>query len=680
VSRAKVSDGPTLLTRVLATGLLTTALVLVVGAVVGAASNVHLAVGSVANGFPAWFWAESASSALIFAVPGWYLATKRPEVPFGWLALAAGVGHGLAAAGFEYTVTSVLGGHHLAAPWAGLWLANWGPLVELPVLATIYALFPDGRRPAGGVGVLARLAVAIVGVGLVAAIVNPDLTTKAHNARIAALHNPLGLGALHPQALSGPALIAPGLLLATVSLLLRWRAATGDERRILSWLAGIAVPAVIAAPAASFGGGIGVAVAQAVTIVEILVVTAAVLRHRVYGIVVVLNRTLVYAALAGAVTAVYGATVAVGGLLDASHTPASVIGAMLAAFAFAPARARVERGVNRFLYGERDEPYAVLSGVAERLGDVEAAEDLLPTFVDTAARSLRLPYVAVELVGADASRTFEQGTPPEVCERFDLVHEGRKLGELVVGQRSGQSQLMPRERRLLANLAGQAAVAASNLMLTEDLRRSRERIVTAREEERRRLRRDLHDGLGPQLTGVALGLDVTSDHLVKVAPEQATAIDSLRSELGEAIIDIRRLVHDLRPPSLDELGLQGSLADLATRASRGDLAVSVTFPDECPPLAAAAEVAVYRIASEAINNVVRHSGATTCEVTLEIADDRLHLRVVDNGRGLSDGFVSGVGTISMRERAEEIGGHCEIASVTPSGCSVTVEIPIGRNG
>jgi signal transduction histidine kinase len=353
---------------------------------------------------------------------------------------------------------------------------------------------------------------------------------------------------------------------------------------------------------------------------------------------------------------------------------------MLAAFAFAPARARVERGVNRFLYGERDEPYAVLSGVAERLGDVEAAEDLLPTFVDTAARSLRLPYVAVELVGVGASRTFEQGTQPDVCERFDLVHEGRKLGELVVGQRSGQSQLMPRERRLLSNLAGQAAVAASNLMLTEDLRHSRERIVTAREEERRRLRRDLHDGLGPQLAGVALGLDLTSENLSVLAPEQATAIESLRGELGDAIVDIRRLVHDLRPPSLDELGLQGALADVAARASRGALTVSLVVPDECPPLAAAAEVAVFRIASEAINNVVRHAEATMCEVTLEIGESRLRLEVVDNGRGLPEGVVSGVGTISMRERAEEIGGRCEIASLPSSGCRVSVELPIGRSG
>lgn len=194
----------------------------------------------------------------------------------------------------------------------------------------------------------------------------------------------------------------------------------------------------------------------------------------------------------------------------------------------------------------------------------------------------------------------------------------------------------------------------------------------AREEERRRLRRDLHDGLGPQLTGIALGLDElasTSDGRAGVV------IRSLRGEITEAIADIRRLVQGLRPPQLDTVGLPDALRSDAERLGRAGVFVDIDIPDELPQLPAAVEVAALRICGEALTNVARHADATRCSVRL-VVDGDLHLEIVDDGRGLSARDGAGVGLSSMRERAEEVGGTCQVEAVPTGGCRVRARIPV----
>lgn len=657
----------------LAPAILATTSALVVAAGAFAISNGGSPRHSLGTGLPWWFWIQNSISALIYVVPGWYLAKKRPGVAFGWLALAAGLAHALAAAGFEYTVNSVVAGHHHPAAWVGLWLAAWGPVVELPVLASIYALFPDARRPRGLLGLVAVLAGFVVTVGVICGLFDPILVVSPKSGAVAALRNPFAIHLRLVHTLDGAATFAPGMVAATGVLIVRWWRAREEERRVLSWLAAVAILAVVvAAPAASTGGAVGVLAAQLVSLVEVAVITAAVLRQRVFGILVVLNRTLVYVSLTVGIALIYAGVVALVASF-ASRTSSSVLGAVVAALAVTPAREWIQRGVNRFLYGQRDEPYAVLSAVGERLASATSADELLQGFVDEAARSLRLPYLSLEL---DQGERFIAGTPGEY-ESFDVRHEGRLLAHLLAGRRSGEAEVSANERRLLGHLADQASVAVANYSLTIDLRRSRERIVTAREEERRRLRRDLHDGLGPQLTGISLGLDAAADSLNPIAPTQASTLELLRRELGEAIVDIRRLVHDLRPPSLDELGLLGAVRELAERSSRGDLVVVVAGDTELPDLSAAVEVAVLRIVSEAVNNVVRHSGATSCHVVIRSAGGELVVRVEDDGRGLPAEFHAGVGTGSMRERAEEVGGQCTIVNRAPNGVSVEIQLPVG---
>jgi signal transduction histidine kinase len=249
----------------------------------------------------------------------------------------------------------------------------------------------------------------------------------------------------------------------------------------------------------------------------------------------------------------------------------------------------------------------------------------------------------------------------------------------VLGVRPGESTFSAADRRLLADLARQAGVAVSTVRLTADLQRSRERLVTAREEERRRLRRDLHDGLGAQLAGLTVQTGVLRT-LIPKDPAAAEALaGELRGELRTAIADIRRLVHGLRPPALDELGLVGALQRLAERCGTdgSGLRVEVDVPAGLPALPAAIEVAAYRIAQEALTNVVRHSGARTCCVRLATDTDGLVLEVTDDGAGLpAAGLVPGVGLSSMRERAAETGGSCEIGAGPDGGTRVLARLPL----
>jgi signal transduction histidine kinase len=227
---------------------------------------------------------------------------------------------------------------------------------------------------------------------------------------------------------------------------------------------------------------------------------------------------------------------------------------------------------------------------------------------------------------------------------------------------------------LLASIAQQAGAAAQAVHLTANLRQSRQRIVVAREEERRRLRRDLHDGLGPQLATLALQIDAARN-LIGQNPESAESLlRDLKRGTQDAIAEIRRVVHDLRPPALDQLGLVESLRHFAATMQTEALSITVTAPDKLPPLPAAVEVAAYRIAVEALTNVARHADAASCHVALALADGVLRLTVRDNGTGFSAESQPGVGWLSMRERAAELGGTLSID--TADGVTVEATLPL----
>ena len=258
------------------------------------------------------------------------------------------------------------------------------------------------------------------------------------------------------------------------------------------------------------------------------------------------------------------------------------------------------------------------------------------------------------------------------------MYQMETIGQLTLGPRQRGETFTPADRRLLEDLARQIGVAAHAVQLTTDLQRSRERLVTTREEERRRLRRDLHDGLGSALTSLMFKLDATDTLLDRDLPAARSLLAETRGQMQASITDIRRLVYDLRPPTLDEWGLVDALREQVAHYALGDLLVTIEAPNSLPPLSAAVEVAVYRIALEALANVVKHAHATNCSIRLSLAENTLVVEIEDDGVGRATGTPAGVGMTAMRERAAELGGSCVIEDATPQGTLVRASIRSGR--
>jgi signal transduction histidine kinase len=405
----------------------------------------------------------------------------------------------------------------------------------------------------------------------------------------------------------------------------------------------------------------------------------AIQRYRLWDIDIIINRTLVYGTLTASVVGFYIVVVgSLGALLrSGGNLGISLIATGLVAVLFQPLRGWLQRGVNRLMYGQRDEPYAVVARLGRRLESTLAPEAVLLAIVETVAQALKLPYAAITLKQGDAFQTAAvYGAPVEGTLALPLTYQAEPVGQLVLGPRQRGDAFAPADRRLLEDLARQVGIAAHAVRLTGDLQRSRERIVTSREEERRRLRRDLHDGLGPTLAALALKATTVSE-LIPRNPLAATELSNeLYADIRATVGEIRRLVYELRPPRLDELGLLGAIREAARQQSRPDgLQITVEAPERLPALPAAVEVAAYRIAQEALTNVVRHAHASTCTVRLMLAG-ALQVEITDDGVGIPPEQHSGVGLLSMRERATELGGTCLIERNPGEGTRVYARLPV----
>jgi len=432
------------------------------------------------------------------------------------------------------------------------------------------------------------------------------------------------------------------------------------------------------------------AVVTGALLIASLSLPVAILRYRLFDIDILINRTLVYGALTACVVGAYVVVVAVpGALLNARGNPAlALLGTASVAVLFQPLRERLQRGVNRLMYGERDDPYAVLSRLGQRLEATLAPDAVLATIVQTIREALKLPHAAIAL-NEDGALVVaaSSGAPTATTLRLPLTYQRETVGELSVAARSRGEAFSPTDRRLLEDLARQAGIAAYAVRLTADLRRSRERLVTAREEERRRLRRDLHDGLGPQLGEQMLNVGAAR-HLLAADPAAAAALlDRMETDLQAALTDIRRLVYDLRPPTLDELGLVGAIEEGAVpfrtpggtpRDGTTGLQIVIDAPGRLPTLPAAVEVAAYRIVQEALTNVARHANARACTIVIAVDDATrtLVVSVTDDGIGIPAARRAGVGLTSMRERATELGGNFAVEALPAGGTCVTARLPL----
>ena len=646
------------------------------------------------------FLAVNALAAVAAASAGALIVSRRPGNRIGWLLCAIGLaGAGSAFAGpyaryVLLTEPGALPGGALAA-----WINHWLWVVPLALNAlSLPLLFPDGRLPSARWRPLAWLAAATAALLVAAVATGPDADPSLPEVR-----NPLVLaGAEQILPLVGALLVpllAASFVGSVAAVVVRFRRSRGEERLQLRWYA-YAVALVLAAGLVPvllrlLGLGpsdtllVGTLQAAALPCVPVAV-GIAVLRHRLYEIDVLVHRTLVYGALSLCVAAVYVLVVGyVGALFQTGDSLAvSLAAAGLVAVLFQPLRERVQRAVNRLLYGQRDEPYAALSRLGQRLEATLAPEAVLPSIVQTVREALRLPYAAVAIPRDDyLAVAAASGSPAPDPLRLPLTYRGEAVGELLLGRRSGEEDFSPADRLLLQDLARQAGVAVHALRLTAELKRSRERLVTAREEERRRLRRDLHDGLGPRLAGLTLRLETARDRLAH-DPEAAALLAELAERTREAVADVRRLVYGLRPPALDDLGLVSALREAAAQHGYGGGApeIAVEAPDALPPLPAAVEVAAYRIVQEALTNVVRHAGARRCAIRLAVEPRTcsLRLEIEDDGRGLDSGrragsssSSGGVGLGSMRERAEELGGTWSIERRPGGGTHLRALLPLG---
>ena len=557
------------------------------------------------------------------------------------------------------------------AAWVAAYL--WFPALALAA-GLLTPLFPDGRPASPRWRPLA--AIAWVGVAASCSIVLADTPlTDSQPVR----HNPLALGqAAEPVVLAvavGGLLLALGCGLVGAGLLaVRMVRATGAERGRLGWFF------------AAFGVGVLTTVAPVPRIVALaadaLVPVAfgmAMLRHGLYGGERLLNRALVYAVLSTAVAGVFavGVGVASNGLGAGSG---AVVAAVVIALGLSPARDAVQRAVDRLLYGQRRDPYAALTGLGRRLDAALDPDEVLPAVARTIATSLLLPYVAVHL-GDDSVPAAAYGTPRPAEVVLGLHHRGEQVGRLVVGLPAGERHLDPADQALLDDLARQVGAAVHAVRLTEDLRRERDGAARVRDEERHRIHRDLHDGLGPTLAGLALGLGAARRSAAGAAPETAALLDHLEAEMRDCLDDVRRLVARNGPTTLEQVGLLEALrqhAETMSARSADQLRITVSAPVAMPRPPAEVELAAYRIAMEAMTNVARHAAARRCSVDLSQDDGALVVRVRDDGVGLPPGTArGGVGLRSMAERAEQLGGRCTVAPAAGGGVAVLAVLPVG---
>ncbi|HKF85334.1 MAG TPA: histidine kinase [Candidatus Limnocylindrales bacterium] len=409
-----------------------------------------------------------------------------------------------------------------------------------------------------------------------------------------------------------------------------------------------------------------------------------ILHDHLFDIDVVLNRTLVYGGLTlGVITTYAIAVAALGGLIGPDQAyGVSLLATGISALVALPLRDLLQRTVNRLLYGSRHEPWRAMRRLGQRLEWAAEPDRAFPAIVETVADALRLPYVALEVTDetGELRAAAVTGVPSAAQTTVPLVSGAETVGRLVLGVRSGERGFHDDELALLADLGRQAGTAVGAIRLRDDLVRSRERLVVAREEERRRLRRDLHDGLGPTLAAIGMRAEASAATLDTDPGAARALLDELAAEVGVALADVRRLVDGLRPPAIDEVGLVAAIDQQARRLEGGSghasLRISVAgAPSPLPELPAAVEVAAYRIAVEAVTNAVRHADARTCRVRIA-AGRTLEIEVADDGTGNPAGFVAGTGMESMSARAEELGGELRVEPQAGGGTRVLARLPL----
>jgi signal transduction histidine kinase len=638
-----------------------------------------------------------------FGTVGALIATKRPENPIGWLMCAQGLVAGVLAFANEYARWALIlregqsaGGSYAA--WVGEWL--WIPLIGL--LGVVAALFPDGRFLSRRWRAATWAGVALAMIPTVLNAVIPRLTIYA------GVDNPVGLGGdgLMDAAFVSISLLVPLVATGAAAAVRRLVRSRGEQRLQLKWLALaiclvtslFVIGAVLAPIAIGELATSGLDRLEDLMVVSLLAVPVAiafgVLKYRLYDIDLVIRKTVVYGALAAFISIVYvGIVIGVGAALGSRQSPVlSALAAAVVALAFQPARRAAQRLANRLVYGERATPYEVLTDLSSRFASTYSLEDALP----------RLARVTCEAVGARRCRVWlrvgtqlrpaaawpdDEGYPAALMADdqpafgdgevgFPVRHQGELLGAISIDMPPSET-LSPPGKKLLGDVATQAGLVLRNVALLEDLKASRQRLVAAQDEERRRIERNIHDGAQQQLVALTVQLRLAEGIVERDPAKAKELLGDLQRRTTDTLEDLRDLARGIYPPLLADKGLPSALE---AQARKSPLSVRID-PDGVGRYEQDVESAVYFCCLEALNNVAKYAHASSVTIRLSHDDGELRFEVVDDGRGFDPGATGyGTGLQGMADRLDAIGGHLQVRSAPGTGTVVIGRIALDGRG
>ena len=633
-----------------------------------------------------WDFSDVFGQVANLAVPavGFVLASRRPANRIGWLFLAAGLALGLSSFSNAYALHALVAapGSWPAGRAAG-WLSNWVWVIPYAMLALVFVLFPTGRPRSPGwraaewlVGAAFTLAVADQVAEAVRDWPDPFATVTQPNP---------------PDVTAAYALLAAALVTSVAALVVRFARSTGEERLQLKWFA-VAAAVLVAALIPWLLTDVlvtGLLVSLAFVCLY-AAIAIAILKYRLYGIDIVINRAVLYGTLAGFITVVYfGLVVGVGTVVGNRRNPLlSALAAAIVAVAFQPLRQRAGRLANRVVYGKRATPYQVLSDFAQRIGGAYASEDVLPQMAQIVAAGTGAERVVVWLrVGGELRPEAVSDGPapraplpvqgqlmpsvPDADVSVPVIYQEELLGAISIRMPRGEP-LRPAGQQLVADVASQAGLALSNAGLVEDLRASRQRLVAAQDEARRRLERDLHDGAQQDLVALTIKSRLAGA-TVEDLDQAREAFGELQDDASAALQNLRDLAHGIYPPMLADLGLA---AALNAQAAKSAVPVTVDadgigrYPQET-------EAAMYFCCLEALQNIAKYAHATQARICVRAGNGTLSAVVSDDGAGDDTGRTPlGAGQRNMADRLAALGGRLEVRSAPGHGTTITARLPV----
>ena len=649
-----------------------------------------------------WDFSDVLANVVNMSLPvmGFVLASRRPANRIGWLVLATGLVLALSRFGSAYGIHGLVAvPGSVPAARAGMWLSNWIFVIPIALVAFAFLLFPTGRLrsrrwlPAGWfVGVT-------FGLGTLATLIG---ATRSWSHPFAAFSQAVTPGVVIVLLILLPA----ALLVSVTAVVVRFARSVGEERLQLKWFAAAAVLVVAAFITVILTSSVAGNVFLNLTVLCLdAAIAIAVLKYRLYEIDIVISKAVLYGSLAVFITAVYAALVAgVGTLVGDRRSPLlAALAAAVVALAFQPVRQWAGRLANRVVYGRRATPYQVLSDFARRIGGAYAAEDVLPQMAQIVATGTGAERVVVwlrvddrlrpEAFSDDSTRADPppadglpaDGLPvdgeampglPGADLSAPVVHQGELLGAISIKMPKGEP-LRPAGEQLVADVASQAGLVLSNAGLIEDLRASRQRLVAAQDEERRRIERNIHDGAQQDLVAMAIKLRLAGTTVDEDPAEAKEIIGELQADTVGALENLRDLARGIYPPLLADLGLAAALS-----AQAGKSAVPVTVEaDGIGRFAQDTEAAVYFCCLEALQNIAKYARATSARICLQAQNGTLRFTVSDDGVGYDARHTPlGSGQRNMADRLSALGGRLEVRSAPRQGTTITADLPSVPSG